>query len=147
MALAFKKQPAPLEHDEQKALFDWAAMSCGRYRGLERLFAVPNGGHRLKAIAGKMKAEGAKAGVPDTCLPVPRGGYLGLYIEMKRRGCGGRALGGRFQEQVDWQKFLVSQGYAVCTCYGWEEAAAAIKAYFSETLAMPDDGDCAFWGR
>ena len=37
----------------------------GPQRALKWIFAVPNGGHRAKSVAGKMKAEGAKAGVPD----------------------------------------------------------------------------------
>jgi hypothetical protein len=48
------------------------------------LFAIPNGGARHKAIAGKLRAEGVRAGVPDICLPVPRGEYHGLFIELKR---------------------------------------------------------------
>jgi hypothetical protein len=33
-----------------------------------RLFAIPNGGHRNKIVAKKLKAEGVLAGVPDLCL-------------------------------------------------------------------------------
>ena len=33
--------------------------------------------------AANLKKEGVKRGVPDICLPVSRGKYHGLYIEMK----------------------------------------------------------------
>jgi len=41
------------EHDEQYKLFSWT-----RYRPeLRWMFAIPNGGYRTKATAGKMAAE------------------------------------------------------------------------------------------
>ena len=45
------------EHDEQVALFEWAAMNRSRIPELKLMFAIPNGGHRHKAVAGKMKAD------------------------------------------------------------------------------------------
>ena len=71
------------EHDEQSAIFEWAALMQGAYPELGLLFAIPNGGKRDKATAGKLKAEGVKAGVPDMCLPVSNGKYHGLFIELK----------------------------------------------------------------
>jgi len=47
------------------------------------LFAIPNGGHRNKAVAGRMKAEGVLAGVWDLMLTVPRGQWAGCFIETK----------------------------------------------------------------
>jgi hypothetical protein len=41
----------------------------------------PNGGHRLKAAAGKLKAAGVKAGVPDCVVLRPSG--IPIYIELK----------------------------------------------------------------
>ena len=76
--------PIPTESAEQIGLFRWAEFQAGAYPELHRLFHIPNGGHRHKATAGRLRAEGVKSGVPDICLPVPRGPYHGLYIEMKR---------------------------------------------------------------
>ena len=53
------------EHDEQVLIFKWARLSEGRWPELALLFAIPNGGHRHKAVAAKLKAEGVRAGVPD----------------------------------------------------------------------------------
>ena len=71
------------EHAEQVALFRWAAIARSRYPELALLYAIPNGGHRHIQVARRLKAEGVKPGVPDICLPVPRGNWSGLYIELK----------------------------------------------------------------
>ena len=60
----------PYETDEQQALFDWAKISG--IPDIDLLHAIPNGGHRNKATAGQLKAEGVKRGVPDIFLPVPK---------------------------------------------------------------------------
>jgi hypothetical protein len=111
-----------LEHQHQVALFRWAKLQCA-YPELDLLFAIPNGGHRNKATAGKLKAEGVKAGVPDLFLPVQRGGYAGLFIEMKA-GRNKPTL-----EQASWHLKLSHQGYRVSVCYGWEAARDLIVAY------------------
>ena len=51
------------EHLTQKAFFEWAALQ--RIPGIELLHATPNGGGRSKAEAGRLKAEGVRAGQPD----------------------------------------------------------------------------------
>jgi hypothetical protein len=58
-------------------------MMESKYPALRMLHAIPNGGHRHKATAARLKAAGVKAGVPDICLPVARGDWHGLYIELK----------------------------------------------------------------
>ena len=74
----------PTEDVEQTQLFAWANFARGKYPELTLMYHVPNGGKRSKAEAVRFKAQGVKAGVPDICLPVPRGKYHGLYIELKR---------------------------------------------------------------
>lgn len=118
------KPPVPTESVEQIELFRWAAWQMGAYPELERLYHIPNGGHRHKATAGRLKAEGVKAGVPDVCLPVPRGGFHGLYIEMKRlRG------NDTTPDQDGWLEFLTKQGYSTAVCRGWEAASKVILDY------------------
>ena len=116
--------PVPTEAEEQITLFEWARLQRGKYPELTLLYHVPNGGSRNKAEAGRLRAEGVKAGVPDLCLPVPRGRFHGLYIELKRR------RGGRVDElQVAWKEELMKQGYSVALCKGWEAAAEVILNY------------------
>ena len=116
--------PVPTEAEEQITLFEWARLQRGKYPELTLLYHVPNGGSRNKAEAGRLRAEGVKAGVPDLCLPVPRGRFHGLYNELKRR------RGGRVDElQVAWKEELMKQGYSVALCKGWEAAAEVILNY------------------
>jgi hypothetical protein len=69
------------EWQEAQRLVAWADGEGGELWPEARwLYAVPNGGFRHKAVAGKMKAQGVRAGVLDFNLDVARGGYHGLRI-------------------------------------------------------------------
>jgi hypothetical protein len=114
----------PLEHDEQVSLMRQVKLYQGRWPELKLLYAVPNGGHRSKPVAKRLAAEGVKPGVPDLCLPVARGGFHGLYVEMKRK-----ARSTTTPEQKAWHVALREQGYRVEVCRGADAAMAAIVAY------------------
>ncbi|MBE7042939.1 MAG: VRR-NUC domain-containing protein [Ruminococcaceae bacterium] len=114
------------ESNEQVSLFEWCEYSSGKYPELQLLFHVPNGGYRSKATAGRMKAEGVKAGVPDLFLPVAKQGYHGLFIEMKAGKNKPTA------HQMQWLEHLSQQGYLAVVCYGWEDAAKALTEYLDE---------------
>lgn len=121
----------PKEDTEQMHVFKWAALEHGAHPELSLLFAIPNGGHRDKVTGALMKATGVKAGVPDMCLPVARGGYHGLYIELKRK------VGGQVSvTQKQWIISLQEQGYMAKVCKGADEAIATLTAY----LNMPGTG-------
>ena len=116
----------PTERDEQLAVFHWARLMAHRYPELALLHSVPNGGHRNVIVAAKLKAEGVKRGVPDIDLPVARGGYHGLKIEMKRtRG------GTTSPEQKWWIEQLTAQGYFASVCHGAESAIRTIEWYLN----------------
>lgn len=117
------------EHDEQKALMDWAALHQARYPELALLFAVPNGGKRDPATAARLRGEGVKPGVPDLCLPVPRQGWHGLFIELKY----GRNKPSEYQ--LDWLARLTEQGYLAVVAWGWQEAVDVIRDYLGITEA------------
>ena len=120
--------PIPSEHVEQVRLFTWAHYAQGKYPALSLLYAIPNGGARHPVVAAKLKAEGVKRGVPDICLPVARGKWHGLYIELKRQK-GARPS----PEQDDWLTALNRAGYLAVWCRGWDLAAAQIETYLGET--------------
>jgi len=125
----------PTEDVEQTHLFAWAAWASGRYPELELMYHIPNGGKRGKAEAARFKAQGVKAGIPDIFLPAPRGGYCGMYIEMKRQE------GGKVSD-VQQEKILqlTDQDYYVVVCKGFDEAKAEIERYLNE----PKRGDILF---
>lgn len=116
--------PVPSESVEQQRLFLWARMQSGKYPCLTLMYHIPNEGKRSRATGGRLRAEGLKAGVPDICLPVARGGCHGLYIELKRQH-GGRLL----PAQAEWMEKLKAQGYQVALCHGWEAASEIILEY------------------
>ena len=116
--------PVPSESVEQQRLFLWAGMQSGKYPCLTLMYHIPNEGKRSRATGGRLRAEGLKAGVPDICLPVARGGCHGLYIELKRQH-GGRLL----PAQAEWMEKLKAQGYQVALCHGWEAASEIILEY------------------
>ena len=118
----------PLEEIEQEHVFLWASMEERAYPELAMLYAIPNGGKRAIKTAVALKKQGVKRGVPDMCLPVPRGGFNGLYIELKR------VKGGTVSdEQREWIAALNTQGYKAIICYGAEEAIEQIRGYLCHT--------------
>jgi hypothetical protein len=115
-----------LEHDNQVAIFNWAATYAPKYPALYCMFAIPNGGHRHISVAMKLKAEGVKAGVPDIFLAqgdVSGTKYYGLFIEMKSEH--GRST----PEQLSWCLKLEQAGYKCVICHSWVEAAKEICDY------------------
>lgn len=114
----------PTEAQEQEALFAWAEWQLGKHPELALLHHIPNGGSRRPAEARRLKAQGVKPGVPDLCLPVARGGYHGLYIELKR------SRGGRLGEsQRKWLASLAEAGYLAVVARGHEEAERVLTWY------------------
>jgi len=113
------------ESVEQQCLFRWAAWQVGQNPELKLLYHIPNEGKRSAALGAKMKREGLKAGVPDICLPVARGKYHGLYIEMKA------GKNKPTEKQKEWLADLSAQGYATAVSYGWEEASKVIMKYLN----------------
>lgn len=102
----------------------WAEVMRSGIPELALLFAVPNGARTSMSTARKLKAEGLKAGIPDVMLPVARGGFNGLFVELKRRK-GGKASA----EQLAWLEALRKQGYYAVICHGWNDAAWNIQRY------------------
>jgi hypothetical protein len=118
--------PKESEHQHQVTLFQWAALEANRIPELALMFAIPNAGAGgQRGQAGKMKAEGVKAGVPDIFLSVARKGYHGLYIEMKMPGNKPTV------KQRWWQEYLEEQEYIVEVCYSWPEAKDVIMNYLA----------------
>ena len=120
------------EDGHQLAFFCWCALNYKEYPELKWAFHVPNGGFRHKAEAAKLRAMGVRSGVPDICLPVRRGSYSGLFIELKRMAKDGKREGRLSDNQKEvWIPFLKSQGFGVAVAYGWMEARNIIVSYLN----------------
>jgi hypothetical protein len=117
------------EHTEQTLLTNWAARMLDLLPELAYLYAVPNGGYRAQSTAVKMKQEGVKKGVPDLHLPVPRGGYIGCWVEMKW------GKNKQSEDQIRWMQFLREQGHFYTVCYQWEDAAEILEHYLRGHIA------------
>lgn len=116
---------APTEAQEQRAVVEWLS-----WMGIP-FYHVPNGGYRHEWTAWQLKAQGVSPGVPDLCIPVARGGYHGLYVEMKR------LRGGRLSAaQRRWIDLLRAEGYMAEVCSGADEAIGTIAGY----MKGDDDG-------
>lgn len=106
-----RKKPGEEEHQIQCAFIEWVRiMQNSKWPELELLYAIPNGGFRHISVAAKLKAEGAKAGVLDMHLPVPRGPWHSLFLETKKPG------GNMSPEQKEFAWLAMKQGNLVKVC-------------------------------
>ena len=125
-----KRQVRHLEEAEQVALFEWRDLNVRRYPGLDLMFAIPNGaflhgdrGRRAMQWR-RLRRAGAKSGVHDILLPVPRHKKNGLWIELKSD------KGELSDEQVDWGRQMIEQGFAVAVCWGAAQAIDVVIRYW-----------------
>ena len=128
------------EAAHQTALFAWAALQLQRWSELRWLHHIPNGGSRGDTAQGRqirgaqLKAQGVRTGVADVCLPVRRGEWSGLYIEMKKpaeKPVKATSKGGVSDDQAEFGAFVKSQGFGWIVCYSWEEAAEVLTKYLT----------------
>lgn len=128
------------EHSQQVALMAAVAQYVESEGALRWLYAVPNGGSRgsdqrsAMIQGGMLKAEGAKAGVADLCLPVARHGYHAFYIEMKKPGGGAQS-----KEQKAFEVHCQQEGNLYAIFHYWHEAFRALMWYlgFEHSKAWP----------
>ncbi|AHK20993.1 hypothetical protein BF17_18160 [Yersinia similis] len=116
------------ETEEQAALIEWAdktvidGICIGDY-----LIHIPNEGKRGPKAARDAKRLGLRNGVPDLFLALPRGGYAGLWIEMKAQG------GQSTTEQFLWLRKLDNVGYVATTCFSFSQAKDTVVKYLNKT--------------
>lgn len=110
------------EHDLQRSCVMWFRL---QYPG-RVIFAIPNGGGRSKAEAGRLKAEGVLAGVPDLFIAEAAGQWHGLFIEMKD-GKNGRLS----PSQKAIIPHLRDNGYLCQVCRDFDTFRDTVNAYFT----------------
>jgi len=117
------------EHIIQSKLIEWTEdpMIRLRWPELYLLYSIPNGGYRIsKGMGIALKKEGLKAGMPDLHLPVARGKFHSLYIEMKT------PKGPVRKVQKKMHRELRAQGNAVVVCRSANSAANVLVNYLDK---------------
>ncbi|WP_236566459.1 PDDEXK family nuclease [Pantoea brenneri] len=129
------------EHYDQVRIFD----HFHRHNRViyDHLYAVPNGGFRLKATAAAIEAEGAKRGVPDMSLEIPAGIYHGMRVEQKY----GKNMPSEYQ--LTWMRRLKAQGYYVLLSFSPEETISVMEQYavLKAGEVMPAHENDGFWSE
>lgn len=133
------KKVIPSEHQEQVVFISWFKRQYPKYE--KAIFSNPNGSHisgastkgfgRAAVIAikmKKMKREGFKTGVSDVQLTVSRGGYHGLWIEMKKINGKEKDVSDDQAAHIDLMREL---GHQAEWAAGADEAIAIVKQYMS----------------
>jgi hypothetical protein len=112
------------EWQHQVDVFTWAASYAYIDKRVNLLNGSLNGVKLSIGQAVKAKRTGMKKGYPDIFLPVARGGYYGLYIELKREFSGSTT-----REQKEWLADLAAEGYLAVVCKGSDAAIKTIIDY------------------
>ncbi len=132
----FKAKPArakPVDREGQEQVALMQELQLRYPQAYKLIYHVPNGGHRHKLVAAKLKGQGVKAGVPDLVLPMARGGYFGLYIEFKAKPPFDAEVS---PSQDAYIQALNAQGYLAIVCRGSIDAVEAIRAYLLQPATV-----------
>lgn len=118
------------EHQQQCVVFDWWLLAYPKY--YDKMFSIPNGSllaGNIQRRAGqmkKLKREGLKPGVSDIFLMVARGGYHGLWIEMKDAK---KTYCSVSLPQREHLQAAEEEGYKAVWCAGADSAIKIIDEY------------------
>lgn len=115
------------EYYEQCAVIEWSERQKCTIPELELLTASLAGVRLPIGLAMKAKRSGMKKDMPDLHLPVARGGYHALFIEMKEPKKGRVRPG-----QQAMHERLNYEGNLCVVAYGQEEAIRIIKNYLAQ---------------
>lgn len=110
----------------QVEIVQWARKEELRRKELSLLYHIPNGGARSRSQGMKFKALGVRPGVPDLYLPVARGGYFGLWLEVKD---GDKGVVSDVQKL--WHARLKEEGHCVGVIRTVKEGIDALTAYLN----------------
>jgi len=118
------------EYDEQATVVSWFRQQYPKYAGC--LWATVNerqlrgnAGQRMGQVK-KLKKIGYKAGVSDLQLMIPRGGYHGLFIEMKDAK---KTQSSVSSSQRQHLALMASKGYRAAWCPGADDGIRVITDY------------------
>lgn len=123
------------EFGEQCALFCWCSLPETRasYPDAVKLYSTHQ--NFTDAVKGaRAKQVGIRAGVADIFLPVAKGRFHGLYIELKidptnPLNFAKKKKGTVSQAQKDFGEQVTADGYLWKVCEGWLNARVIIASY------------------
>lgn len=119
------RAPIPSEEDDQIAVMEW--LHVFRPDVFARTWHTPNGGKRHIKVAAHLRAMGAKPGIPDLITLIPRNGFIGLALEMKRSDKTPCAV---TKEQREWLDYFSSMGFRAEVAFGYQHAVNIYNDYF-----------------
>lgn len=105
------------EYDEQVAVVEYCDLKD------IAVIHIPNEGKRSEVEGSRLKRAGLRPGFPDLLIPMARGPYHSLFIEMKFD------KGEVDEKQARWLWRLRDEGMAAWVCYGAKNAIACIDWY------------------
>ena len=112
-----------IESNIQQSCVTWFRYQYQHFSKL--LFAVPNGGFRNQATAGRLKAEGVVAGVADLILLFPNHGFHALCLEIKTD------VGRQSELQRQWQAEVEKFNYKYVICRNFDDFKKQITDYLT----------------
>jgi hypothetical protein len=124
-----KMSYVPFESADQRAVFAWAVREVLEHGRLELglMYMIPEAARRSFVLR-EILQNGQLQLAPNVCVPVPKGVYGALYLDLrpakdKRRKPDERDL---------MMELFRESGYAAVTAYGTDEAIAFVQRYLDE---------------
>lgn len=112
------------EDDIQQSCVFWFGLQYPKFRRL--IHHSPN--EASYKSAGLQRAMGMQVGFPDIFIAVPRGGYHGLFVEMKT------PKGRVSKEQTEMLSLLEDQGYKTAIARGVVPFMKVVNEYMEEKV-------------
>jgi len=97
------------------------------------LIANMNGGARVGKSASIAKFMGLRSGVPDLMHLEGRGGFFGLFLEMKqnRNYTASERNTKTWFNQEEWLHKLTQKNYYATRAFGWEHGLSILREYLA----------------
>jgi len=128
-----KKARNDKEHFYQVKVIEWCRKNDHLFPGANLIYSIPNGAAVSGRERGRLVREGMKSGVSDLHLPVAKGGYFGLYVEMKHDD-GGSVVS---DAQTAFLGAVTDEGYLGHICYTGHAAIEVIRDYMNQPRTKP----------
>ena len=120
------KVKSPKEDAEQRQLNGHCSVKWPDLAPMMYHIINESGGMGSSQYGSALNRLGRKKGVPDWPVMIPKNGYHGLYIELKRSRKRDSSVD---KEQVKFLLQAESLGYKCVICYGYKAALHVIEEY------------------